>query len=308
MMTNQDNVLNLTKFYFLSMLQSRFIGEVMKTKLLLVLSILLINHLSFADKNSAKYVKTVINKINNGDKDILKEISYEDLNYVIDYSYHNLGHFPLVVRAKVVNSALNGLFNKDPRVRLISIDILRRFTPDRLMAPEIELSYKAIKNSSLNLNTKQRKYSDYYEYRNIYGKNVKKSLAEETTKLYKFMRRDQLIYHIKNKDGYYLKQISKEDFLILVKPIDKEPISSIPLLSTKKVLYFKATQLKMVLAGMENSNLTVKRGTALYLIEYYNNNAKRLDPYYRNQIISALKKAYKNNLISKPRLIKVYSQ
>lgn len=279
----------------------------MKIKLLLLCLVsVFIYSSSFSKNTSVQFVNSVIEKINKGDRDVLKDIAYEDLNYVFEYSRLNMGRVPLAYRDKVVNSALNGLYNKDPRVTLISIEILRLFKPDRLMAPEIKQSYKNLKKNDINLNLKRNSKNDYYEYFNIYGKKVKKSLSEEVTKLYQFMRRDEIMHHIKNKDGYYLKKISREDFIILVKPIDDEQKSSVPLLSTKKVLYFKDTQLKMVLAGMDNPNLTVKRGTALYLIEYYNNNASRLNPYYRNQIIDALKEAYDNNIIKKPKLVKLY--
>lgn len=42
------------------------------------------------------------------------------------------------VRANVINATLSGLFNKDPRVRLVAVNLLRRLRPDPSMARDVK--------------------------------------------------------------------------------------------------------------------------------------------------------------------------
>ncbi len=255
---------------------------------------------------SRDYVKDVLKKISEGDRDVLRDISYTNLEYILDYSRGSQGVIYLGKRNKAVNSALKGLFNKDPRVRLICIEILRLSKPDRLMEPEVELAYER-ETVYLLKGGKDRplKYTDYYSYRNLFGKKSKRSVLEETTKIYRFVLRDKYVYLLLEKENDLLSYIKKEDFFILSRRIAHEKRETIPLQSVGHKRVFKPESLWIVIKGLDNPNTMVKQGCARYLVAYYNTNAYQMDAHTRSQVLKALKRAYDNDVIAKPRLIKV---
>ncbi len=257
-------------------------------------------------EHSRDYVKDVLKKISVGDRDVLKDITYPDLEYVLDYSRGIGGVVHLGKRNKAVNSALKGLSNKDPRVRLICIEILRLSRPDRLMEPEAKLAYERETVYLLGRNKdKPLKYTDYYSYRNLFGKKSRRSMLEETTKLYHFVLRDKYVYWLLEKDSNLLSYIKKEDFFILSRRIAFEKRETIPLQSVGQKKFFKPENLWIIIKGLDNPNIMVKQGCARYLINYYNSNAYQIDPHMRNQVLQALKKAWDDDIIAKPRLIKL---
>lgn len=278
-------------------------------KLVLLLIIILISSINpiFAEENdqavSQEYVISVITKMVNGDKEVLKEIHYHELKAVFDYA--RVVRYPFDERrGKVVNSALNGLFNKDPRVSLLCIEILRKMGPDRLMEPEAELLYQRVAPLETN---KLTKYTDYYEYHDItYGKQIKKSHGEEATKLYKFVLRDKILHRLLNVAGdeELLSKINKEHFLLLVEPIDNEKDLYIPFRSFGKLSFFPPYKLNVIYQGLNNTNITIQRECAIYLVNYYNRYAYRLKTEKRNEILKQIKIAYDNDIIARPKLVK----
>ncbi len=247
-------------------------------------------------------IKQIIHEMITGDRKVLREISYEELVAVFDYTRVIRYPFPKK-RSKVVNSALKGLFNKDPRVSLLCIEILRKMIPDRLMEPEVKLLYEQYSSIAL-----QKDHKDYYTYRNIIlGTKVTKSWRKEISKLYQFIQRDKLVYRLLNvpEDNQLLKSLDKNEFIVLSRAIDKEKRNRIPLRSVGKTKFFKIDQLEVIYHGLDNPNYVVKRDCANFLIDYYNYNALRMIVAKRNEIKMVLKKAYDNDIIAKPKLVKI---
>lgn len=278
-----------------------------KRIVLYIISISIMGSVALANTpptDSKAYVSQVITKINEGDRHILKDIRYTNLEYILEYFRETSSEMIFYgKRGKIVNSALKGLFNKDPRVRLICIEILRRFNPDRFMMPEVKKAYH--NETAISLNSKRLiKSINDYEYRSLSGYKIKKNKVEEITKLYHYVKRDQLVYKMLWKNPNILKEIGKGDFLLLTKRISNEKEEDIPFKSFGKRKFFKHNQLQIIINGLDNPNITVKRECANYLINFYNYNASQLDMHFRNQIKIALKKAYDDYIIPKPRLVR----
>ncbi|MDH5682581.1 MAG: hypothetical protein OEZ36_13405 [Spirochaetota bacterium] len=258
-------------------------------------------------RDSDASAERTLTLINQGNRDILRNITYKDLESAFEISRLTYrGRIPFGQRGKVVNSALKGLFNRDPRVQLICVEILRGFQPDRFMAPEVYLLYKQISEYKMLFPGKTQKHRDYYEYKNLLGQMVKKSTSAELTILYKFVRRDKLIQHMLKTDNTFLKSAGKDDYFILSKKIDGEPDETVPLKNYGETRFFNLDQLHIIIHGLDNPNLTVRQGLAKYLIRFYNLNARKMRVEYRNQIMLALKRAYDDDIINKPKLIRVY--
>ena len=273
--------------------------------LLILLLILSIKTFGTNSKTSREYANFVIKKINQGDKNILKNISYKKLSSAFQIERdQNHGELPLGNRGKVINSALKGLFSIDPRVRLLSIEILRKMKPDRFMAPEVDLAFKNITTFLLSDQDKQYQFKDYYIYQDINGNQVKKSLIKELRHLYYFVQRDWLVNKMKHEDGNILTKINHDQFLVLVRQIDNEPPRDIPFKAFGENTIFHQDQLMVIINGLESKILNIRQECALYLINYYNYNNNILSLYYRNRIKTALKKAYDDDIISKPKLIR----
>jgi len=258
------------------------------------------------------YVKEVLTLINYGDRKVLLEITYNDLDYVLDYASRVFkGNIPFGKRSKVVNSALKGLFNKDPRVILICIDMLKEAHPDRLMEPETLKAFREHAGYPLKKyfqDTKQwlkRKFTDYYKYRDLRGRKATKSLIEELIKLNKFVLRDKIIFRFKNLDRGLMKKLNREMFNILADPIDEEKDDDIPFRSVKARKIFRTSDIPLIVKALDyHSNIDVRRKIALFLVKFYNYNAARLNQYYRNEILFGLKRAYDNSIIPRPALVR----
>ncbi|MDH4128017.1 MAG: hypothetical protein OEV44_04650 [Spirochaetota bacterium] len=278
--------------------------------ILTIILVLLITKISNGDQSPQDLMKTVIIKINKGDRYVLRNISYQDLEYALDLARQAFrGKIPFDERGKIVNSALKGLFNKDPRVKLICIQILKQMKPDRLMEFEVQKAFQIETGiSSIHSIKEHVKFSDFYDYRDLTGIKVRKSLSEEITKLYKFVQRHKLMYRIIYKDYATLKSISKNDFYLLTKPIDNEKNKDIPFRSFNIKGFFKPIHLINVIQGLDNPVLSIKQECANYLINYYNYNAYNLSVSIKNKITLALKKAYDDDIIPKPKLVKVKAQ
>jgi hypothetical protein len=116
----------------------------------------------------------------------------------------------------------------------------------------------------------------------FYGYYQLKAPTEELEKLYKFIRRGQIVNAIRQGDVNAIRKITRSEFTILAEPIDNEWHGYVPLLSfhsesvdpgsrlPSKLAIFKGEDIRVLKTGIDNSNFLVKKGTAEYLIRFYN--------------------------------------
>ncbi len=275
----------------------------MKYKLILILVIILSANIVFSTQTKVD-PENIMGIINKGDDFVLKDISYNNLIYVMDTMRQNYqGAIPFGKRNKVLNSVLKGLLNKDPRIVLICIDIIKYFKVDHLMEPEVKLAYRnyVLKKKSHRVG----KYRDHYAYIDMSGKKVTKSISFELIKLYRFVLRDKLMNIVLKKNPYLFKIISKNHFNVLYFRIENESDEDIPLKSFGKKKFFLPEQIERIIYGLDNPNYSIKRTCANYLIRYYNTNLYNIDIHTRNVILKALKTAYDNDIIPKPKLRRI---
>jgi len=284
-------------------------------------------------------------------------------------------------RRNIIQAALGGLFNKDPRVRLTAMHFLRRLGPDATMLPDVEKARSINSSSGATIETPEvddyrSAFIDTYEYRrfgarvtdldsqmadyylitrhkyegaldldvesrargwatydayvqslpataqyqeeiphpnyepsrNEYNRIVKlpteggantvrparfygfyqlKAPSEELEKLYKMIRRDQLVRQIKSGDVNAVRKMTRSEFTILAEAIDAEWRGYIPLQSFHSVAadykqgepgyrvpsdlaVFNGRDIRVLKAGIDNSNFLVQKGMAEYLIRFYN--------------------------------------
>jgi len=118
----------------------------------------------------------------------------------------------------------------------------------------------------------------------FYGFYQLKAPAEELEKLYKMIRRRQLVKSIRQGDVNIIKQMSRSDFTILSEAVDNEWRGYIPFQSfysnvenygsgTKipgKLAIFTGKDVRVIKEGINNPNFLVQKGTAEFLIRFYN--------------------------------------
>lgn len=279
-------------------------------------------------------------------------------------------------RQNIVKSALGGIFNKDPRIRLTAVHFLRRMGPDETMleavekarnitatssavneSPEsddyrsafidthtyhryrlessdlkdtvdyyvidqhkyegaidrdVEARYKGLDEYRLYVQNKLSETAKYKqriphpafdptvnEYNRIamlpsngtgnpqqparfYGYYQLKAPSEELEKLYKMIRRVQLVKQIRGGDVNVMKNINRSEFEILSEPVDDEWVGYVPFLSfhsvdvmpgariPSKYATFNGNDIRVIKRGIDNPNFLVQKGTAMFLIQFYN--------------------------------------
>lgn len=291
----------------------------------------------------------------------------------------NASNFSEEKRGNIIKSALGGLFNKDPRIRLTAIHFLRRMGPDESMLADVEkarnitasatatvetaetddyrsafidtYTYRRFGHETSDINQRADYYvmtghkyegavnrdveerakgwSNYYtnyiekqlpdtaKYRisiphpkyslkeyefnrvallpsstpgvgnpmlpaRFYGYYQLKAPTEELEKLYKFIRRGQIVRAIKQGDVNAIRKITRNEFTILAEPVDNEWHGTVPLLSfhsttvdpqtrkPSKLAVFNGPDVRVLKTGIDNSNFLVQKGTAEFLIRFYN--------------------------------------
>ena len=173
------------------------------------------------------------------------------------------------IRENVIQAVMTGLFNRDPRVRLVAINFLIRLKPDKLM---LDMLYKKPwKNSDVTYNQKPIEFeiTDYIKktkgtslvQRHAYitrsGKEKEKVIyayrdpLSELIKLDLFLSRVYWIQKI-NEDLNCLKNIKQEEFWVLHQRIDDEANADIPLKTTDST-HFTEKGIRAILVGMNKT-------------------------------------------------------
>lgn len=106
-----------------------------------------------ADKSKTEMVNEFIDKFKKGDIRIFRYVKYECLEQAVlkikkEADVQRLKFFPYlesefggkVDRAKMVRASLSGIFNLDPRVRLVAVHFLRKLRPDASMQRTIKIA------------------------------------------------------------------------------------------------------------------------------------------------------------------------
>jgi len=116
----------------------------------------------------------------------------------------------------------------------------------------------------------------------FYGYYQLKAPSEELEKLYKLIRRVQLVKQIRGGDVNVMKNINRSEFEILSEPVDDEWVGYVPFLSfhsvdvtpgartPSKLASFNGNDIRVIKRGIDNPNFLVQKGTAMYLIQFYN--------------------------------------
>jgi hypothetical protein len=116
----------------------------------------------------------------------------------------------------------------------------------------------------------------------FYGIYQLKAPAEELEKLYKMIRRAQLVNAVKKGDVNAVRKMTKSEFTILAEAVDNEWTGYIPFQSFHSVnaewgervpselAVFDGRDIRVIKAGIDNTNFLVQKGTAEYLIRFYN--------------------------------------
>ncbi len=205
---------------------------------------------------------------------------------------------------KVVRAVLNGLFNKDPRVRLVTTNLLRRLGPDLTMARDVKRSLifestgiERYHWKSKDLNCPDLKHlrlpwglsdeDDYYEKpkRVVYlyiedrdrnkSKNGKKlyyashSPWEELKKLDLFITRAIWVDKIKKGDVKALKVISIDTFRVLTNQIDRESLEDVPLKSPNFKIFGEAEARGIIVGMLENRDCAIREECFRFLKRFF---------------------------------------
>ena len=229
-----------------------------------------INNLGY-DKNDQKFfTKTnrpkpedILEEIRSGRPNILKIVSYEEMKSLVellqdeaaDYEEGSRYTDPAVVallqdsksdavRRVIMKGLVGGLYNKDPRVRLITIRFFRRMIPDeemrKIIKPIMKLEtvgkkirietkvYSKRKNVEPELKMVE-KNGDVYSYVTIKGVDIQSMCYEELRKLWKFIERRRFLAEIRKGSSTVIREMNREEFNVIAEPIDNEVYCVIPL-------------------------------------------------------------------------------
>ncbi len=167
--------------------------------------------------------------------------------------------------------------DKDPRKRLIFIHMLRRLIPDKSM-------YATILRLIREVETVDQR--PYY-YKDIVAKTQIKIVFHELLKLQRLIMRRKLVEKIRRAENKkLLAEIPKGAFLSLVVRVDAEwdpfriPLRSpLPRLDKSGILaggykgmFFNASDIDMIAAGLNHKNFLVQREVARWIVTFYNQN------------------------------------
>jgi len=124
----------------------------------------------------------------------------------------------------------------------------------------------------------------------FYGFYQLKAPSEELEKLYKYIHRKRLVRAIQGGDVNVIKKLSRSEFTILAESVDNEWVGYVPLQSFHAKLLtggdwdkygwgyripsdlaiFKGKDVRVIKEGINNPNFLVQKGTAEFLIRFYN--------------------------------------
>ena len=222
-----------------------------------------------------------------------------------------------VIRKNVIRSVISGLFNKDPRVRLIAVNLLRSLGPDismdnekhdikRASILETVTTYRICKPSNPK---KIKKTIPMYTYVYIGDRDpVSKKPVEtvyyayhqpykEIKKLDLFVTRAVWINNVKN-DINSLRLINKKDFLALTTQIENESLDDIPMKSPNFKV-FAESEIKPIIVGMlENKTESIRDECLSFIKRFFNYKSTSLET--KKLIKKALREARRQYLIIGP--------
>ncbi|MDH4128854.1 MAG: hypothetical protein OEV44_08885 [Spirochaetota bacterium] len=210
-----------------------------------------------------KMVEKGIAKIKEGNEEFLKYITYDNLRIFVrglmivgGNQYPPLGVLTSGTYEELVTkSFLGGLRNKDPRIRLFSVNILKSFSPDLAMIKKIMKYIKMETDFDTN--------HHYFDIDlNVHLGNIK----IEMLIMSKHVRRRELkkiIFDNSKTHPSIFIRISKETFVILADRISDEPERDIPLNS------FKEDKINFFIAGLLNRDVYIKERCAEFIYQIY---------------------------------------
>ncbi len=173
------------------------------------------------------------------------------------------------VREKVIESTLGGLLNPDPRVRLISVHLLRRLIPKPTtwtFVNERVAKHKKIKSKESSDRADRSPYYEtvhrqYYIYHNLNKRKSSHIIYIELLKLRRFISRAILVKQIQSGDTRTIREIPPRVFRLLDSRIENESYCRIPM------NYFTtSTEVSVITAGLKNKDLYIRRGCARSLL------------------------------------------
>ncbi len=214
-----------------------------------------------------KDIEARLNDIQLGKSGILDDIYYQDLQNLLDFVIaraKNRKTNPVIeltknfeARKEVRHAFLEGLQNKDPRVRLSSIIVLKNIGLNPDMQKEVRkvLYVESVQSSS-------------YVVKNLEGKTYRSTILEDLNKLDKLITRQIMSERLKSGS------LSSEDFstmssdliLPLIDTIEQdEPKEAVPIRTLKD------REVDFLIAGLNNKNLDIKTRCAERLSAIYYN-------------------------------------
>ena len=156
-------------------------------------------------------------------------------------------------RDRMIKSVLGGLLNTDPRVRLLSISILRRLIPDIWTGLLINRIIKKENHMGLDLSRETVK-KNAYEYLDFLRMEKNDVVFKELIKLRRFIARFILVNKIRQGEEETIRKMSPYIFELISQPIDGESYSRIP------INYFRAgTEIRSLIKGVKNKNKLIQK-------------------------------------------------
>lgn len=196
------------------------------------------------------------------------------------------------LRFKCIESMLGGLLNPDPRVRLITVNVLRRLIPlentwDFINERIRDQEYGQIPNSLVSLDASYETVQNtIYEYSNVNQENTLKIVYAELVKLRRFISRFILVKQIQTGEESILRDMDPVVFQLLSQPIDNESFCRVPLNYLEDPL-----STEVLIRGLENPDPKVQRSVVHSLLRIL---------HTRNQDDNEVKVQIFNTLIEDP--------
>ncbi|MDH4127923.1 MAG: hypothetical protein OEV44_04165 [Spirochaetota bacterium] len=196
-------------------------------------------------------------------------------------------------RKRVITSALGGLLNPDPRVRLLSTNILRRLIPepstwefvnDRIKE-QTELGIKKDPNIDIDASSFETVKAFFYFYETIDTLTAEQIIYNELLKLRRYISRFILVEQIKKGDTKALRELPIEVFYLVDRPIENEAYCRIPM------NYFKSPmEVEVIKAGLLNKNEYVQNRCAESLIRLIR--TRGIEYNIRKEIFTAILRSH----------------
>ena len=195
-------------------------------------------------------------------------------------------------RDRMIKSILGGLLNTDPRVRLLSISILRRLIPDIWTGLLINRVLKKENDMGLE-SSRETVKKNAYEYLDFLRMKKNNVVFKELIKLRRFIARFILINKIRQGEEETIKKMSPYIFRLISRPIDGESYSRIP------INYFRAgTEIRSLIKGIRNKNKLIQKECIRSLLRILR--IQETEYHLKLEIVEAIiKSPYRSIVLSK---------